>query len=126
MTSLDAPHNEIADLAPLFDLGLSQNPIRSLDTLRLSRNRIVDPAPLGTVPTLLILDVFGNRISDVSGLAQAPLLQELQLGANPLRDLTPLVQVRSLVDLGLDETDSTRLTGIEDLRAAGVSVNGLA
>ena len=41
-------------------------------------------------------------------------------------DLTPLVRVRSLVNLGLDETDPARLTGIEQLRAAGVHVNGLA
>jgi internalin A len=34
--------------------------------------------------------------------------------------------VQTLVNLGLDETDSTRLTGVEELRAAGVSVNGLA
>ena len=30
------------------------------------------------------------------------------------------------MNLGLDETDSTRLTGIEELRAAGIHVNGLA
>jgi hypothetical protein len=36
------------------------------------------------------------------------------------------LRVRSLVNLGLDETDATRLTGIEQLRAAGVQVNGLA
>ena len=60
------------------------------------------------------------------GLADAPLLQELQLGANPLTDLRPLLRATSLVDLGLDETDRTRLTGIEELRAAGVPVDGLA
>jgi hypothetical protein len=30
------------------------------------------------------------------------------------------------VDLGLDGTDPTRLTGVEELRAAGVHVNGPA
>jgi hypothetical protein len=54
------------------------------------------------------------------------LLQELQLGANPLTDLTPLTRVRTLVNLGLDETDPARLTGVDALRAAGVSVYGLA
>jgi internalin A len=62
----------------------------------------------------------------VSGLAGAPLLQELQLGANPVTDLTPLLDLGSLVNLGLDETDPTRLTGVDQLRAAGISVNGLA
>jgi hypothetical protein len=62
----------------------------------------------------------------VGGLADAPLLQELQLGANPLTDLTPLLGVPTLVNLGLDETDPSGLSGIEQLRAAGVSVNGLA
>jgi hypothetical protein len=45
---------------------------------------------------------------------------------NPLTDLTPLLRVRTLVNLGLDETDSTRLTGVAELRGAGVHVNGLA
>ena len=40
--------------------------------------------------------------------------------------MTPLLQVRSLINLGLDETDPTRLTGVDELRAAGTSVNGLA
>ena len=98
----------------------------NLDTLDLSYNRIVDPAPLGTIPTLLIVDVFGNQISGVDGLADAPLLQQLQLGMNPLTDLTPLLRVRTLVNLGRDETDPTRLTGVAELRGAGVHVNGLA
>lgn len=37
-----------------------------------------------------------------------------------MTDLTPLVGIGSLVDLGLDETDGSRLTGIDELRAAGV------
>jgi internalin A len=69
--------------------------------------------------------VFGNRIADVSGLADAPLLQDLQL-AHPVTDLTPLLDVGTPVNLGLDETDSTRLTGVDRLSAAGISVNGLA
>jgi internalin A len=78
------------------------------------------------VPTLLVLDLFGNQVADVTGLAGAPLLQELQLGANPVTDLRPLLRVGTLINLGLDETDGTRLTGVAELRAAGVSVNGLA
>ena len=90
------------------------------------RDRIVDPTALDTILTLLILDVFGNQIRDVSGPADAPLLQQLQLGANPVADLTPLLGCGRLVNLGLDETDATRLTGVDELRAAGVHVNGLA
>ncbi|MGY2130336.1 leucine-rich repeat domain-containing protein [Blastococcus sp. SYSU DS0617] len=119
LRTLDLTGNRITDVSPLAGLP-------TLDTVRLGQNAIVDPSPLGTVPTLLILDLFGNRIADVGGLAQAPLLQELQLGANPLTDLTPLLAVDTLVNLGLDETDGTLVTGIEELRAAGVSVNGLA
>ncbi|SDE98237.1 Leucine Rich repeat-containing protein [Blastococcus aurantiacus] len=119
LRALDLSGNSITDVFPLAGLP-------TLDTLRLGGNAIVDPSPLGTVPTLLVLDLFGNRIDAVGGLADAPLLQELQLGANPLTDLRPLLRVESLVNLGLDETDGTRLTGIEELRAAGVSVNGLA
>jgi hypothetical protein len=119
LRELDLSGNAITDVSPLAGLP-------NLDTLRLARNQIADPTPLGTIPTLLVLDVFGNRIADVGGLAGAPLLQELQLGANPVIDLTPLLAVGTLVNLGLDETDSTRLTGVDRLRAAGVSVNGLA
>ena len=119
LRTLDLSSNAITDVAPLAGLP-------NLDTLRLGRNRIVDPGPLGTIPTLLILDVFGNQIADVTALADAPLLQELQLGANPVIDLTPLLGAPSLVNLGLDETDSTRLTGVDQLLAAGVYVNGLA
>jgi hypothetical protein len=67
------------------------------------------------MPTLLVLDVFGNRLADVNGVAGAPLLQELQLGANPVTDLTPLLNLGSLVNLGLDQTHSTRLTGVDQL-----------
>jgi len=62
----------------------------------------------------------------VRGLAEAPLLQNLQLGANPVTDLTPLLRTTSLVNLGLDESDPAQFTGIEELRAAGVHVNGTA
>ena len=44
---------------------------------------------------------------------------------NPVTDLTPLLRLRSLVNLGLDETDTTRVTGIDELRAAGISVHEL-
>jgi hypothetical protein len=47
--------------------------------------------------------------------------QELQPGANPVTDLTPLLDLGTLVNLGHDE-----LTGVDQLRAAGISVNGLA
>lgn len=119
LADLDVSDNAIIDVSPLTGMP-------SLDTLRLSRNQVADAAPLGTIPTLLVLDVFGNAITDVTGLSDAPLLQELQLGANPVTDLTPLLDVASLVNLGLDETDGSLLTGVEELRAAGVSVNGLA
>ncbi len=119
LRDLDLSGNAITDVSPLAGLP-------NLDTLGLNGNRIVDPSPLGTIPTLLILDLFGNQVGAIGGLADAPLLQQLQLGANPVTDLTPLLRTTSLVNLGLDETDSTRLTGVEQLRAAGVSVNGLA
>ena len=64
-------------------------------------------------------------MSDLSPLA-GPALFDLGLSQNPVSDLTPLLRVRSLMDLGLDDTDATRLTGIEQLRAADVHVNGLA
>jgi Leucine Rich repeats (2 copies) len=119
LSTLDLSGNAITDVSPLAGLP-------RLDTVDLSRNQVVDPSPLGTIPTLLVLDLFLNQVTEVGGLADAPLLQQLQLGANPLTDLRPLLRTTSLLNLGLDESDSTRLTGIDELRAAGVSVNGLA
>jgi hypothetical protein len=51
----------------------------------------------------------GNRIEDVGGLAEAPLLR-----------------LRTLVNLGMDETDPSRPVGVQELRAAGISVDGPA
>jgi internalin A len=59
---LDLSGNAITDVSPLAGLA-------DPDTLRLAQNGVVDPTPLGTIPTLLVLDVFGDRIGDVSGLA---------------------------------------------------------
>ena len=120
LRTLDLSGNAITDVSPLAGLA-------TLDTVRLGAEPDRRPVPAGHHP-----DAAGPRPvrqpdrRPCGGLADAPLLQELQLGANPLTDLTPLLRTSSLVNLGLDETDSTRLTGVEELRAAGVSVNGLA
>jgi len=53
-------------------------------------------------------------------------VEQLSLGGNPLVDLTPLRQLPSLLGVDLSETDPTGLTGVEELRAAGVYVGGLA
>jgi len=52
--------------------------------------------------------------------------RDLDLSGNAITDVSPLLHLGSLANLGLDETDSTRLTGVDQLRAAGISVNGLA
>ena len=56
------------------------------------------------------------------------LLATLTACGSPVADQPdrPVDQVIPDAALGLDETDGSRLTGVEELRAAGVSVNGLA
>jgi len=119
LTELDVSDNQVVDVTPLA--GLSQ-----LDRLRLGRNLIADPSALQALPTLTTLDVSGNRIRDAATLAGCPAVDELSIGGNPLTDVGPLRDMPALEGVDLSESDSTRLTGIEALRAKGVFVGGLA
>jgi Leucine-rich repeat (LRR) protein len=72
------------------------------------------------------LDVSGNRIRDAATLAGCSAVDELSIGGNPLTDVGPLRDMPALKGVDLSASDSTRLTGIEALRAKGVFVGGLA
>jgi internalin A len=119
LTELDVSDNRVADVTPLA--GLSQ-----LDRLRLGRNVIADPSALQALPALTTLDVSGNRIRDVATLVGCRAVDELSIGGNPLTDIGPLRDMPALEGVDLSESDFTQLTGIEDLRAKGVFVGGLA
>jgi Leucine-rich repeat (LRR) protein len=81
---------------------------------------------LQALPTLTTLDVSGNRISDAATVAGCPAVDELWIGGNPLTDVRPLRYMHALAGVDLSESDPTRLTGVEALRAKGVFVGGLA
>ncbi|GAA3096779.1 hypothetical protein GCM10010464_70390 [Pseudonocardia yunnanensis] len=119
LTELDVSDNQVADVTPLA--GLSR-----LDRLRLGRNLIADPSALQALPALTTLDVSGNRIRDAATLAGCPAVKELSIGGNPLADVGPLRDMPALEGVDLSESDPTRVTGIEALRAKGVFVGGLA
>jgi Leucine-rich repeat (LRR) protein len=72
------------------------------------------------------LDLTFNQVTDAGTLAGCPAVEQLSLGANPLTDLTPLLELPSLIGVDLSETDPAGLTGIDELRARGVYVGGLA
>lgn len=119
LTELDVSDNRVADVTPLA--GLSR-----LDRLRLGHNLIADPSALQALPALTTLDVSGNRIREAATLAECPAVDELWIGGNPLTDLGPLRDMPALEGVDLSESDPTRVTGIEALRAKGVFVGGLA
>ncbi|WP_433289354.1 leucine-rich repeat domain-containing protein [Pseudonocardia sp. CA-142604] len=119
LTELDVSNNQVADVTPLA--ALSQ-----LDKLRLGRDLITDPSALQALPALTTLDVSGNRIRDAATLAGCRAVEELSIGGNPLTDVGPLRDMPALKGVDLSESDSTRLAGIEALRAKGIFVGGLA
>jgi hypothetical protein len=119
LRSLALSDNQVSDVTPLAGLTL-------LDHVTLYGNQVADPSPLCRLPVLTHLDLTFNQVTDAGTLAGCPAVEQLSLGANPLTDLTPLLELPSLIGVDLSETDPTGLTGIDELRARGVYVGGLA
>lgn len=113
---LDASSNRVSDLRPLSGLAV-------LDRLTLSENLVTDAAPLSPL-RLRMLDLHGNRLTSTDSLTGLPVLDELWLGANPLTDVRSLVGLPALVGVDLREVDTTRVTGVEEVREHGVYVGG--
>jgi internalin A len=118
LVELDVSRNQVADLSPLTFLG-------QLDRVQLADNRITDLAPLGTLTRITMLDVSGNQVADVSGLQGCQNLGELWLGRNPLGDIAPLVRLPALTGVDIEGL-APSTPGIEELRARGIYVGGLA
>ena len=72
-----------------------------------------------------MLDVRDNRVADVTPLASMPALDELWVGGNPVTDLRPLLDAPALLGVDVEGLD-LQTPGIEELRAQGVYVGGLA
>ena len=119
LEDVDLYGNQVTDVTPLAGLA-------ALDHVGLVGNQVTDPSPLCRLTRLTHLDLTANQVRDAGTLIGCPAVEQLSLGGNPLVDLTPLLQLPSLLGVDLSETDPTGLTGIEELRAAGIYVGGLA
>lgn len=119
LTTLELSENRVSDVAPLSRL-------TELDRLALRGNRVGDPAPLGRLPALTMVDITGNKVTDAASFAGFPALEELWVGGNPLTDLRPLAELPSLHGVDLEGSDGSTVAGVDDLRARGIYVGGLA
>lgn len=141
LETLDLSGNRLQELSPLIGmtalrkLDLSDNQITGVEALgrvpglvrlTLTGNRISDPSPLQDLPALTMLDIADNRIADAGDLVKCPEVDELWIGGNPITDVTVLRSMPSLLGVDLTGIDSTRLTGVDVLRAKRVYVGGLA
>ena len=118
LAELDLRDNQIVDVGPLS--GLAQ-----LETLTAAGNRISDPAPVSKLP-VQTLDLSRNTILDIDSLENAQAVRYLTIGGNRFTDLRPLIGLPELLGVDLAGSDPAAMTGIEELRASGVSVGGLA
>jgi hypothetical protein len=140
LTNLGLSGTGVTDLGPLartptlqwvglsgtgvFDLRpLASSP--GLLELDVSNAAVADLSPLAGAASLSKLDVRDNLVADLTPVATMPALDELWVGGNPVTDLRPLLGAPAL--LGVDVEGLDALTpGIEELRAQGVYVGGLA
>ena len=87
---------------------------------------ISNPAPLGTLPELTMLNISQNAVSDARTFTGFPALNELWLGNNPLTDVTPLADLPSLTGVDLEGLDPTTTIGIDVLQSRNIYVGGRA
>jgi hypothetical protein len=141
LQTLDLSGNALQELSPLIGMtslrkmDLSDNQITGVQALgrvpglvrlTLTGNRITDPSPLQDLPALTMLNIANNRVADAGDLVKCPKVDELWIGGNPITDVTVLRSMPSLLGVDLTGIDSTRLTGVDILRAKRVYVGGLA
>jgi internalin A len=130
---------------PLVRLGLSQAvvggdvaalfPQPLLQTLDLSKNGIVDLAPLaaaGALPVIKSLLLRGNQIVDAAPLALLTTVTALDLADNPIADLTPLKALTQLVALDVSRVPAPQLSEVvgtlhlKELLAAATGLTDLS
>jgi hypothetical protein len=92
----------------------------------LSGNRVTDLSPLSGLGTLRFLGLADNAVDDVTSLRVAASLEYLTIGGNPLTDITALGDLPQLLGVDLAGSTSVGIAGIEELRAQGIYVGGLA
>lgn len=140
LTNLGLSDTAVTDLGPLVRtttlqwLGLARTGVGDLGPLAgstglleldVSHAAVADLSPLAGAASLSKLDVRDNRVADVTPLAALPSLDELWVGGNPVVDLRPLLAAPALLGVDVEGLDG-QTPGIEELRAQGVYVGGLA
>lgn len=100
--------HQCADLA---DVALLTRWSDSLQRVWLRESPQLDPAPLGTLPGLELLDLSGSAVGDLGFTADLTSLQTLRLtDHHPLPDLTPLRDLPALRHLWLYDSSDVDLT----------------
>ncbi|WP_421742995.1 hypothetical protein [Cellulomonas sp.] len=108
----------VSDLGPLAtSVGLLE--------LDVAHAAVADLSPLAGAGSLSMLDVRDNQVADVAPIAAMSALDELWVGGNPVTDLRPLLDAPALLGVDVEGIDG-QTPGIEELRAQGVYVGGLA
>ncbi|KQY46706.1 hypothetical protein ASD18_04620 [Cellulomonas sp. Root137] len=140
LTNLGLSGTAVTDLGPLARtttlqwVGLAGTGVTDLGPLAgstglleldVAHAAVADLSPLAGAPSLSMLDVRDNHVADVTPLAGMPALDELWVGGNPVTDLRPLLDAPALLGVDVEGLDG-QTPGIEELRAQGVYVGGLA
>jgi len=140
LTNLGLSGTGVSDLGPLAGtttlqwVGLAGTGVTDLRPLAgstglleldVAHASVADLSPLAGATSLSRLDVRENQVADLTPLASMPALDELWVGGNPVADLRPLLDAPALLGVDVEGLDG-RTPGIEELRAKGVYVGGLA
>jgi len=122
ITEFDAFHMIITDLA-----GMEY--FRSLETLSLGENQIVDITPLSDLKNLKNLNLDYNYISDISPLEDLSALETLTLVYNNVGDMSALRNLTSLdcIDFSFNQiNDISVLSNLTVLTSVAISQNQIA
>ena len=111
--------NYITDLSPLGTL-------TSLVNLNVEGNQIVDISPLDSLTSLVYLNLANNRVSNLSSLANLISLKTLDLFANEVKNVDPLSGLKNLKQLILTHNhieDINPLSELTNLRTLWIKGN---
>ena len=144
LTSLNLGHNPLATLSGLEDAAGEVNLMgcaisdlspwtgnTGLTILTLKNNQITDPAPLGTLSSLVKLDLAGNQLTSIDALGSLPgSFIELDVSSTGITSLTALNQLTTLQFLslstnGITDTDLLPVANLPALIRIDVADNAL-
>jgi Leucine-rich repeat (LRR) protein len=144
LTYLNLGHNPLATLSGLENaagevdlLGCAISDVSAwtdntgITRLTLKNNQITDPAPLGTLSSLVKLDLAGNPLASIDGLGSLPpSFTELDLSATGITSLTALNLLTTLQFLflstnGITDSDLLPVANLPALVQIDVADNAL-